>query len=483
MASKPTLTDFPVPPGASRPVRNAALRVTAPVEHFLHQQTASGLLLLAMAVIALVWANSPWGDSYAHLWHTSITIGIGGWSMTESLHFWINDFLMTFFFLVAGFEIKREMAEGELSDLRRSALPIAAAVGGMLVPALFYYLSYLTFGRLGYDLSGPTANGWGVPMATDIAFAVGVMALLGKRIPAALRILLLALAIIDDVGAILVIAIFYSSNFAVNGLIVVAAGLVVLALFRALGIRPGVSYFLPLMIIWAGLYQAGIHPTIAGVIVGMSTPVKPWLDRDQFLSIARSAIDEFQQETEKNAWSADDLLRPLRRLVVAGREAVAPVVRLQAAFHGVVAFFIMPLFALANAGVSLQGVDFSASASLMVLTGVGVGLALGKPIGVMLVSWILVRLGVVSLPRGVTWPGMLVLGLCAGIGFTMAIFIAELAFRGAPGILGMSKLAILGATAIAGLLAMAIGMLALPKELDPEVAAKSPADVEASTEF
>lgn len=483
MASKPTLRDFPVPPGASRPVRSAALRVTAPVEHFLHQQTASGLLLLAMAVIALAWANSPWGESYSHLWHTPITIGIGGWAMTESLHFWINDFLMTFFFLVAGFEIKREMAEGELSDLRRSALPIAAAVGGMLVPALVYYLFYVSFGQLGLDLRGPTANGWGVPMATDIAFAVGVLALLGKRIPAAMRILLLALAIIDDIGAILVIAVFYSSNFAVMGLVVVAAGLAVLVLFHSLGIRPGIIYFVPLMIIWAGLYKAGVHPTIAGVIVGMSTPVKPWLDHEQFLFVARNAVEEFQRETVKQTWSEDDLLRPLRRLTLAGREAVAPVVRLQAAFHGWVAFFIMPLFALANAGVSLQGVDFGDSSSLMVFFGVGLGLALGKPIGVMLVSWLLVRTRVVTLPRGVTWSGMLVLGLCAGIGFTMAIFIAELAFRGAPAILGMAKLAILGATSVAGILAMVLGILALPRELDPEIAAKTPAQVEASTEF
>ena len=474
MAAKPTLRDFPVPPEASRPVRSAALRVTAPVEHFLHQQTTSGLLLLAMAVIALAWANSPWGESYGHLWHTPLTLGVGGWSMTESLHFWINDFLMTFFFLVAGFEIKREMAEGELSDLRRGALPIAGAVGGMLFPAAIYFV---------LNPSGPTADGWGVPMATDIAFAVGVLALLGNRIPAALRILLLALAIIDDVGAILVIAIFYSTNFAVMGLVVIAAGMAVLIGFRSLGIRPGVIYFLPLMIIWAGLYQAGIHPTIAGVIVGMSTPVKPWLDRDQFLFIARNAVDEFQQETSKQRWSEDDLLKPLRRLTMAGREAIAPVVRLQSAFHGWVAFFIMPLFALANAGVSLQGMDFGQSSSLMAMLGVGLGLALGKPIGVLLLSWLLVRLGVARLPRGVTWPGMLVVGLCAGIGFTMAIFIAELAFRGNPEILGVAKLAILGATAVAGGLAMLIGRVALPLELDPEVAAKSPAEVEASTEF
>jgi NhaA family Na+:H+ antiporter len=464
---------LPPPPEASH-LHHVAKRVTAPVEQLLRQETASGFLLLGMAVIALVWANSPWADSYEHLWHTPIQLGLGAWVFTKDLHFWINDFLMTFFFMAAGFEIKREMAEGELSDLRRGALPIAAAAGGMLVPALIYFA---------FNPGGPTASGWGVPMATDIAFALGIMLLLGDRIPAALRILLLALAIIDDIGAIIVIAIFYTAGFDVTGLYVVGGGMVVLYLFRALGIRPGLVYTVPLIIIFAGLYRAGVHPTIAGVIVGLAAPVKPWVSREMFLAISRSVIEEVQRATAKEGWKDDDLIKPLNHLVLAGREAVAPVVRLQNEFHPWVAYFIMPVFALANAGVNLGGVSLADPAAFMVMLGVALGLAVGKPIGVMLVSYVLVRFGVVTLPRGVTWRGMLIVGLCAGIGFTMAIFIAGLAFAGQPTLLGAAKLSILSATAVAGVLAMILGRWLLPRKLDPEVASLTPAQAEASTEF
>jgi NhaA family Na+:H+ antiporter len=472
-AKKSSKNQFPLPPEASALARTLASKVTAPVDRFLSQQTSSGFILLAMAAIALIWANSPWADSYAHLWHTPISVGVGEWTMTQSLHFWINDFLMTFFFMVAGFEIKREMAEGELSDMRRAALPIAAAVGGMLVPAAIY---------IGFNPGGDTFHGWGIPMATDIAFALGILVLLGDRVPAALRILLLALAIIDDLGAILVIAIFYSSGFALSGLAAVAVGCVVLVLFLRLGIRPGVAYFVPLMIIWAGLYKAGVHPTIAGVIVGMSAPVKPWFSREQFLGIAQHAIEEFQEHAGRDGHSEEDLLSPLNRLTLVGREAVSPVVRLQNQFHGWVAFFIMPLFALANAGVNLGEMDFSDSAVTPVMLGISLGLVLGKPLGVLLVSWLLVRLGLARLPRGVTWGGMLVLGFCAGIGFTMSIFIDELAFKGSPMFIGAGKLAILVATAVAAGLALIVGRLLLRK-LAPDVAALSAAQAEASTEY
>ncbi len=210
--------------------------MAAPVERFLQMETASGLLLVGTAAIALIWANSAWAESYEHLWHTPLSLGVGDWMMTRSLHFWINEFLMTFFFLVVGFEIKREIAEGELSDLRRASLPIAAAIGGMAAPAAVYVL---------VNPSGPASAGWGIPMATDIAFALGILELLGKRVPAALRILLLAVAIIDDIGAILVIAIFYSSDFALIGLIEAGAGLLILGVFRFAGFRPGGVYFIP----------------------------------------------------------------------------------------------------------------------------------------------------------------------------------------------------------------------------------------------
>lgn len=473
MDSKKSLIQFPVPPEASETVRRLASRIAAPVERFLHEQTSSGFILLAMAAIALIWANSTWGDSYVQLWHMPLSLGIGSFTVSKSLHFWINDFLMTFFFMVAGFEIKREMVEGELSDMRRAALPVAAAVGGMLVPAAIYY---------GLNPSGPAVSGWGVPMATDIAFALGIFILLGKRVPAALRILLLALAIIDDLGAILVIALFYSTGFALHGLAVVGAGCIVLLLFRRLGLRPGGVYLVPLMVIWIGLYKAGVHPTIAGVIVGMSAPVRPWLSPDEFLGIAQHSIAEFQAHTADGKRKDDLVLSPLGRLALAGREAVSPVVRLQNAFHPWVAFFIMPVFALANAGVDLRGLDLGSESALPVMLGVSLGLVVGKPVGIMLVSWLLVRLGLGALPRGVTWAGLLVMGCCAGIGFTMAIFIDELAFAGTE-FVSVGKLAILMATAIAAVLALVLGRVLLRRDLDADVAAVSAAEAEASTEY
>lgn len=474
--NKASLSQFPVPPEASAKARKMALRFAEPVERFLHHQTSSGFVLLGMAVIALVWANIPDNHSYHHLWH-EVTLGfdLGGWSMNESLHFWINEFLMTFFFMVVGFEIKREMAEGELSDLRRAALPVAAAVGGMVVPALIYFA---------FNPSGPTAHAWGVPMATDIAFALGIMVLLGDRVPAALRILLLALAIIDDIGAILVIAVFYSKGFAWSGMAVVLVGLIVLYLFRRLGIRPGLMYSIPLLIIWAGLHQSGIHPTLAGVIVGMSAPVKPWLSRQQFLAIAEQSIEEFQRYSTSTQAREEALLKPLDRLTTAGREAVSPVVRLQNQFHTWVAFFIMPLFALANAGVTLGGLDFDVAGANTAMLGIIFGLVVGKPVGVMLVSWIMVRLGWASMPRGVTWMGLLVLGFCAGIGFTMSIFIAELGFAEAGDVLNVGKLGILVATGLAACIGLILGRIFLSSsDLSPDVAGITPAQAESSTKY
>ncbi|WP_045119630.1 Na+/H+ antiporter NhaA [Haliangium ochraceum] len=469
------MTELPAPPEASTPLRRAAMRVRAPVEQLLHRETTSGLLLLAMAVIALVWANSPWSESYVHLWHTPITLGFGDFALTKELgHFWINDFLMCFFFMSAGFEIKREMAEGELSDMRRGALPIAAAVGGMLVPALAYVV---------FNTGGETIHGWGVPMATDIAFALGVLLLLGKRVPAAMRILLLALAIIDDLGAILVIALFYTDGFNIMGMWLVGGGLAILYLFRRLGMRPGLRYTIPLFIIFAGLYQAGVHPTIAGVLVGLSAPVKPWLTKEQFLAISTGVLEDYQAAIKNSTLKEDELIPTLDRLSLAGREAISPVVRLQNEFHPWVSFFIMPVFALANAGVNLSGLSFGDTASLSVMLGIGLGLALGKPIGVLLVSYVLVKLKLVHIPRGVTWGGMLILGLCAGIGFTMAIFIAGLAFKGEPELLTAAKFSILVASAVTGILALVLGRLFLSRDLDPEVAAMTPAQAESSTTY
>ena len=267
-----------VPPEAGRTAVRLARAIRGPIETFMHVEAAGGIILLVASAAALIWANSRFHEGYEHLWHTMVALGIGDWVFEKDLHFWINEGLMTVFFLVVGLEIKREMVEGALADWQRASLPIVAAISGMLVPAAIY---------LAINPTGPTHEGWGVPMATDIAFAVGVLTLLGRRVPAALRILLLALAIIDDIGAILVIAIFYSSGVSLVGLGMAAAGVLLLVMLQRIGTRPGWYYVLPLGIIWAGLYRAGVHPTIAGVIVGLLTPVRRWVGAEGFVDALR----------------------------------------------------------------------------------------------------------------------------------------------------------------------------------------------------
>lgn len=452
-------------------MRRMAQRVRAPVEAFLELEAAGGIVLLITAIAALAWANSPWHGSYESLWHTKLSIGIGSHVMEKSLHFWINEGLMTFFFLVVGLEIKRELVQGELSDPRRAALPVAAAIGGMLVPALIYFA---------LNPSGPAQRGWGVPMATDIAFAVGILSLLGSRVPAALRILLLALAIIDDLGAILVIAFFYSSNIDLMGLAVVGLGLFVVFLWSRFGVRPGPLYLIPLGLLWAGLYQTGVHPTLAGVMIGLLTPVKPWLSGPQFAAIAQVSIDEFHKAKEDD--DHHHLIAPLRRLSLAGREVVSPVVRGEAEMLPWVAFLIMPLFAFANAGVNLGGVAFDQSGAGSIMIGVAAGLVIGKPAGVVLLSWLSVKLGLCTLPRGIGWGGVFIVGIAAGIGFTMSIFIAELAFVGSPALLGLAKLAILIGTGVAAAVGLTIGVLILPR-VPSDVAQLTPSQAERSTEY
>lgn len=247
------------PPGSWAPARKLARKALAPVEHFLSVEAASGVVLLIVALVALAWANSPWRDRYVSLWHTPLGLRLGPWSFERDLHFWINDGLMTVFFFVVGLEIRREIHHGELSELRRATLPLAAALGGMMTPALVFFA---------FNHGRPSVEGWGVPMATDIAFAVGVLALLGKRVAPALRVLLLALAVIDDVGAILVIALFYASGFSALGVVVAATGVVAIVAMQKVGVRSPWAYVVPAVVIWGGAYAAGVHPTLAGVVVG-----------------------------------------------------------------------------------------------------------------------------------------------------------------------------------------------------------------------
>lgn len=448
-----------------------ALKVRGPVEKFLHLETSGGLVLLLAAAVALIWANSPYAHSYHALWHTPLVFDVGSFHGSFNLHFVINDVLMTIFFLLAGLEIKREIVHGELSEIKKAALPIAAAAGGMLFPAGIYFA---------LNSSAPASAGWGVPMATDIAFAVGILSLLGKRVPASMTILLLALAIIDDLGAILVIALFYTADFQVGGLGIAAVGIVVLLLWLKIGLRPGPTYLLPLGIIWTGLLVAGVHPTLAGVIVGLSTPVKPWLSEKQFALAANQSIEDFEQGAREGDEGV--MLASIKRLHFAAREALSPVVRGLDEMHIWIAFGVMPLFAVANAGVDLGGIDFGHPDAIKVMLGISLGLAVGKPLGVMAVSALLIRSGFASLPKGLPWTGMLVIGLTAGIGFTMAIFIAELAFATEPALLALAKLAILIGTAIAAVVGLGIGFILL-KPVSDHIATLSPSDVERSVEY
>jgi NhaA family Na+:H+ antiporter len=454
------------PPGSWWVARRFARRALAPVERFLAVQAASGILLLAAALIAMVWANSPWRESYVALWHVPVTLGVGPVRFERDLHFWVNDGVMTIFFFVVGLEIRREIHRGELSELRRAALPLAAAIGGMLLPAAFY---------LAINRGQPSAAGWGIPMATDIAFAVGVLALLGSRVPPALRILLLALAVIDDVGAILVIAIFYSSGLSGVGFAVAAAGVVLILALQALGVRNPWAYVLPTVVVWAGVYAAGIHPTLAGVVVGLMTPVRSWLGREEFVERADATVMAVREQQPEQGERA--LLPHLDQLNRARREAVSPVERLEHALHGWVAYGAMPLFALANAGVSVGHAEFSGD-SLLAFFGVLVGLVLGKPLGVLLFSWLAVRLGLAALPHGLGWSRLSLVGLVAGIGFTMSIFIAALAFPSGA-LLETAKVGILVGSALAALIGYAAGRLILSSNA-PE-GARTAAEAEAST--
>ena len=454
------------PPGAWLPARRGVRRILAPVERFLAIEAASGIVLMVAAIVALAWANSPWRMLYADLWHIPIGIRLGSLHFERELHFWINDGLMTVFFFVVGLEIRREIHAGELSEVRRATLPLAAALGGMLVPALIF---------LGLNIGRPSAAGWAIPMATDIAFAVGALALLGKRVAPALRILLLALAVIDDVGAIIVIALFYSTGLVATGFAVLALGIIAIVTMQILGVRSSLAYVVPALVVWAGAYAGGIHPTLAGVMVGLMTPVKAWYGAETFLDQTEARVRSLRSDgvVEDQA-----LLPHLENLRVVNREAVSPVERLQYLLHGWVAFGIMPLFAFANAGVPLGQISFDGDA-LWVFLGVAIGLTLGKPLGILAVSWLAVRLRLAALPTGVQWSHVSIVGMVGGIGFTMALFIAQLAFPQGQ-LLETAKLAILCGSGLAAALSLLAGYRVLKVERGSNEAVTD-AEAEAST--
>jgi NhaA family Na+:H+ antiporter len=344
ITTKTDRDSLPPSPEAWEPMLRFARLATRPLERFLRVQAASALLLLIASATALVCENSSLRGAYRALWHTPIGVRVGSLRLEQPLEWFVNDVLMVVFFFVVGMEIRREIHHGELSTPRRAALPVAAALGGMIAPALIYLA-----------VAGGTAlrRGWGVPMATDIAFAVGAFVALGSRVPPALRVLLLALAVIDDLGAIVVIAVFYSDGVRASGLLISALGIGGIFAMQGLGVRSRFSYIAPAAVVWAGLYRSGVHPTLAGVIVGFVTPVRAWLGPDGFVQSAGEAIAVLTQRAAGG--DALGLSEALRRVELARREALSPSEGLIEALHPWVAYGIMPLFALANAGVSLQG--------------------------------------------------------------------------------------------------------------------------------
>ena len=410
--------------------------VARPVREFLRVEAAGSLLLLLAATAALIWANSAWSDSYDAFWHTRIALDAGPLQLDETLQHWVNDALMVIFFFVVGLEIKYELVNGDLRDPRTAALPIVAAIGGMVVPALLY----VAFNPPGSD----AAAGWGIPMATDIAFAVGVLGVLGRRIPSAARLFLLTLAIVDDIGAILVIAVFYTDDLSLGWLAIAIGLLAAMLVARLLRIWTIVVYAVMGVGVWFALLESGVHATLAGVAIGLLAPAGPLLKEEIARGHARQALHD-------NVLDPDELAR-LRFLL---KESVSVVERLQSTLHPVSSYLVLPIFALANAGVDLGafGEIFTAPVGL----GIIAGLVVGKPVGVLLASWIAVRLGLGRLPDRTSWSMVFGLGAVAGIGFTVSIFIAGLSFPGEELLTEEAKIAIL----LASLLAAVVGVVLL----------------------
>lgn len=431
------------------PLLRVARLARRPLERFLRIEAASGILLVVTAAAALAWANSAWGESYVRLWQTPLGVHVGTVHVERSLSFLVNDGSMTIFFFVVGLEIRRELHHGDLSGWGKAAVPLAAALGGMLVPAGLY---------LAVVRGHPVQSGWGIPMATDIAFALGVFTLLGRRIPAALRVLLLALAVLDDVGAIVIIAVFYSSGLSVPGLCIAALALTSIFVMQRLGVRSRLAYAAPSVVAWLGVYRAGIHPTIAGVAIGLLTPSRAWLGPSGFVTGVRRELDRLTS-AGKIAPSGRELSESLRHVQAAHREALSPAESLIETLHPWVAFAIMPLFALANAGVRIEQAALDGRGAAVAL-GIVIGLVVGKPLGVVGASWVTLRLGLGTLPRGLGPRHLVVLGSVAGVGFTMALFIGQLAFSSGP-LSGAAKLGILSASSVAALLGIVLGMLLL----------------------
>ncbi|MES9965088.1 MAG: Na+/H+ antiporter NhaA [Candidatus Sedimenticola sp. 20ELBAFRAG] len=431
-----------------QPWEKAFRQIATPFEEFIHEETASGLILMVCTIVALFLANSFLHHHYEHVLHTEIAISLGGWELRHTLHHWINDGLMALFFMVVGLEIKREVIVGELSDFNAALMPIVAAVGGMVVPALAFYVM---------NIGGSGAGGWGVPMATDIAFAVGVLVLLGSRVPKTVLTFLVGLAIVDDLGAVVVIALFYTEQIYTNWLFLSLVAFVLLIVLNLFGFRKPLPYFLVGTVMWFTMLQSGIHATLAGVLTALTIPVKPKFDHKLFVEHMSELLDSLKSHQSKQSEPRsaciihDTHSRGVLQTLENGVHSVeSPLQRLEHAMHMPVAFVIIPIFALANAGIPVELSALGQTLTHPVALGVMFGLVIGKLLGIAGVTWLAIKLGFGNLPEGMNFRHLIGVGFVGGIGFTMSIFIAELGFAGQAENLLMAKTGVLFASLIAG---------------------------------
>jgi NhaA family Na+:H+ antiporter len=420
---------------------------------FSQIEASSGIVLLAAAVIALIWANSVWSDSYFSFLNEPVTIEAFSFHLDETVLDLINDGLMAVFFFVVGLEIKRELVVGELQDARAAALPVLAALGGMIVPALIY---------LSFNAGTAASHGWGIPMATDIAFAVGIVSLLGSRVPSGARLFLLAVAIADDIGAIAVIAIFYTSDLNAGYLAAAVAGLIVVWVAGKVNVRAMWFYVPAALVIWYFTLESGVHATLAGVALGFITPARPYYRPEEFDQRSRAILDQYPLEEVADGRAQEHADHEALLLSDIAAEAVAPLTRLEHKLVAWSSFVIVPVFALANAGVDLRGIGFGEALQSTVALGVALGLVIGKTVGISLAAYAAVRFGLGKLPPRTTWPHVVGLAAVAGIGFTVALFVTGLAFDD-PHFTDLAKVGIFAGSLAAGVLGTVLLRRVRPK--------------------
>jgi NhaA family Na+:H+ antiporter len=429
-----------------------------PFQEFAKAESSSGIVLILATVIALLWANSPWAESYHSLWATPVAIRVGTLAVDKPLLLWINDGLMAIFFFVVGLEIKRELIDGEFSSPKQALFPITAAIGGMVVPATLY---------IALNLGGPGERGWGIPMATDIAFALGVLSLLGRHASLSLKVFLTALAIVDDISAVLVIAFFYTDQLVIGSLALAGGVFVLLLLFNRLGFRQPIIYGVLGVVLWVAMLKSGVHATVAGVLLALTIPATRVIDREEFSRKVCHLIDRFNEEgtSKDNIFTTKKQRAILQAIENNINKIQAPLQRFEHFLHPWVAFAIMPVFALANAGVRIGG-DFLAGLNNPVTIGIVVGLVFGKQIGIPLFSWLMTKVGVATKPAGVSWGEIYGVGWLAGIGFTMSLFITNLAFWDAE-LIASAKIGILLASLLSAIVGFVLLAFMRPMEAEP----------------